>query len=137
MTTFDVSVQRERERVIQEFRAAEPIYKQLPLKVPRGGKISKFSCHCGYCGQEIDPDYFRGSFSVPFADGPALLTAHGYCAQCKAYTPFSQRVRGREGRLTSEYQNERGEWVWSPWAGSKTDMLRLSIKAWLAKFLPI
>lgn len=133
MAATDVNAQIDRNRVIEEFAAAEPIYKQLPVRVPRGGKIHKFTGHCGICLQEIKPENFRGSVSVPFDDGPALLRAHGYCTQCKAYTPFTDRVRGREGRLTSEFQNERGEWVWAPWASSTSDMLWLSVKAFFQK----
>lgn len=132
MSSSEVKAQQ-RTRIISEFQASEPIYRQLPVRVPRGGKLTAFSARCGTCDSEIEKENFRGSVGVPFSDGPALLFAHGYCPMCNTYTPISHRVRGRDGKLTTEYQNENGEWVWTVWASEGHDRLRVRIKDWLAK----
>lgn len=123
-----------RVRVISEFREYEPVYKQLPLPVPNGGVINEFRATCGTCEADIDPDNFRGNFGSISPEGPVMLSAHLFCKVCNSYTPYSHRVKGRKGKLTSEYQNEKGEWVWSEWKTPVGGVIKLRLASWLERF---
>jgi hypothetical protein len=122
-------------KLVEVFNESMPIYKQLPITVPKGGKISAITGQCGSCNTDIHPDSFRGNINVPFDGGPAIMNAYGFCAPCNTYTPFTQRVRGRDGRLTSEFQNNNGEWVWSPWLGGRIDTIRFRFSMWIKSII--
>jgi len=121
-------------RVIAEFREYAPVHSQLPVEVANGGTINEFRATCGACGGDIEPNNFRGVFGKMSDDGPLLLSAHLFCRVCNSYTPYAHRVRGRGGKLTSEYQNEQGQWVWSEWKTPVGGIVRLNIASFLERF---
>lgn len=93
--------------------AAPPVASALPLRMPRGHRISHLTAHCLSCKDAIPQEDFHGTVAQVLPE-VISIDAVGYCRKCHLLTEFFYRFRETKeapAGLYAEYINASGRWV--------------------------